>query len=148
MAIDLTGPQAIAESVLFGGVDSCSIVRESVAQTSFDVVTGAYTIPAGSAVYAGKCSLRDQSTSSLGGQLQQGAVPATLQRWICKIPLASPEVKVGDVITITAARDVTLVGQRFVVRDIGGGTFRLVKTLAVERWEPGNMQDWAKPGPS
>lgn len=144
MAIDLTVPQQIAEGVLFGGVDACTIHREAVL-TTFDEATGAYVLDPGTLVYTGKCAVRDQSTANVGGQGQQGMAPATLGRWLVKIPFGSPDIEVGDIVTITAARDATLPGRRFVVKAVGGGTFRVSRTLAVEQWEPGTRDDWKAP---
>lgn len=144
MAVDLTIPQQIAESVLFGGIDTCTVHREGTL-VSFNEATGAYVLDDGTLVYSGKCAIRDQSTANVGGQGQQGMAPATLRRWLVKIPFASPEVKVGDVVTVTAARDLTLPGQRFVVKDVGGGTFRVSRALVVEQWDPGDRTDWRAP---
>lgn len=144
MAIDLSGVQEIAESVLFGGGDSCTIHREGTL-TSFDEVTGQYVLDDGSLVYSGVCAIRDQSTANVGGQGQQGMAPATLRRWLVKIPLDSPAIEVGDVVTMVTARDLTLPGQRFVVKDVGGGTFRVSRALAVEQWDPGDRTDWRAP---
>lgn len=144
MAIDLTGVQAVVESILFGGVDSCTIHREATL-VSFNEATGSYVLDGGTLVYSGPCAVRDQSTANVGGQGQQGMVPATLRRWLVKIPLGSPDVEVGDVVTVTAARDLSLPGQRFVVKDVGGGSFRVSRALAVEQWDPGDRTDWRAP---
>lgn len=145
MAIDLTAPQAIAEAALFGGEDTCTIHREPAPSTTFDEVTGVYVKPAPILVYAGDCLMRDEVQANAGGQQTQGAGPATMQRWITKIPLGSPEIHVGDVVTLVTGRDATLVGKRYVVRDFGGGTFKVVRTLKCERWQPGATQDWMTP---
>jgi hypothetical protein len=145
VAIDLTIPQQVAEGVLFGGIDACTIHREPYPSTTFDEPTGTYVKPPPTLVYAGKCASRDLSSSSIGGQGQQGAVPATLQRWTIKVPLDSPAVEIGDVVTITVSRDASLVGRRYVVRDAGGGTFKVSRSLAVERWAPGSTEDWLAP---
>lgn len=144
--IDLTLPQKIAEETLFGGVDAGTVHREpQPASTTFDTVTGNYVKPAATLVYSGKLTVSDQTTSNQGGQQQQGAIPATWQRWTVKLPLGSPLIEVGDVVTVTAARDVTLIGNRYVVRDAGGGTFKVIRRLSCERWQPGATQDWMKP---
>jgi len=144
--IDLTRPQEIAEEVLFGGIDSGTIHREpQPVSTSFDTVTGNYVRPAPTLVYEGKLTVSDQTSNNMSGGQQQGAVPATHQRWTVKIPLGSPEIEVGDVVTVTVARDATMVGRRFVVRDFGGGTFKILRRLSCERWQPGSTQDWMKP---
>lgn len=145
MAVDLTIPQQIAEGVLFGGIDAGTIHREPIPSTTFEPETGNYVKPAPILVYDGKISVSDQTSNNTGGQQQQGAVPATWQRWLVKLPLDSPEIAVGDVVTVTAARDVTLIGRRFVVRDAGGGTFKITRKLACERWAPGSTEDWMKP---
>lgn len=146
MALDLTGPQSIVESILFeGNPDAGTIHREPFPSTTFDPVTGGYLHPPAVLVYDGPIVLGDQTSGNQGGQQTQGAVSATRQRWQLKIPFGSPEIHVGDVVTMTASRDADLVGRRFVVRDIGGGSFKVLRRLSCERWEPGGTEDWLKP---
>ena len=146
MSVDLTQPQGIAEEVLFGGIDAGTIHRKpQPVSTSFDTTTGNYVKPAPTLIYSGKLTVSDQTSNNQGGQQLYGAVEATRQRWLVKIPLGSPPIEGGDVVTVTAARDSELVGHRFVVRDIGGGTFKVVRRLSCERWEPGSTQDWMMP---
>ena len=141
MAVDLTGPQAVAESVLFGGVDACLIQREPNPSTTFDTATGAYTKPTPVDVYTGACSFRDQVATASGDSVD-GAAQAVTQRWTVKLPLAAAIPQAGDIVTITAARDLQHVGRRLIVRDVGGGTFRVARSLVCERWEPGPAEDW------
>jgi hypothetical protein len=146
MAIDLTGARAAVEVALFGvGADQCRVIRRPRDPTTFQ--TGEYDVPAPGIVYEGDCSIRAQITA-LGGRGEQGAVPATQQRWTISMPLvatAADPPRPGDVVIMTTARDAALSGGRFVVRDVSGGTNTVLRRVSCDRWVLGGGDDWARP---
>lgn len=148
MALELTGPRAAVETVLFGqGADECMILRKPPDPTTFDA--GTYDIPAPIVIYEGVCSLK-ASQSNLSGRAEQGAVTATLQRWTVKLPLlATVDVppRPGDIVIMTVSRDSVWLGERFVIRDVGGGTNSVLRSCAMDRWAPGSGEDWARSSP-
>lgn len=149
MAIDLTLPRAAVERIMFGDdADRCTIHREPPDRTTFDPDTGDYEPPAPRLVYSGVCSLRSAMTSS-AGSAEQGAVSAIQQRWTLKLPIVSGIAgpRKGDVVTMTTSRDPQWQDARFVVRDVGGGTNAVLRSLALDRWEPGRGADWMVPNP-
>lgn len=146
MAIDLTGPRAAAEAVLFGdGSDECEVIRRPADPTTFNA--GDYDVPMPVQVYAGPCSVRANLTSQ-ANRGQEGAVAGTLQRWQISIPIvgsaANPPLP-GDVVVMTVARDDAIDGARYVVRDVGGGTNSVLRRVLCERWVAGAGDDWAAP---
>lgn len=148
MAIDLTGPRAAAEAVLFGtNADQCRVLRRPVDAVTFDA--GMYDTPAPLVVYSGDCSVKAQMTT-VASRLDQGAVSATQQRWSITLPIvasAADAPRPGDVIEVTESRDDALDGARYVVRDVGGGTNSVLRRVLVDRWVQGGGDDWAAPNP-
>lgn len=148
MALNLTPARTAVENVLFGAdADQCRVMRRPVDPTTFEA--GEYLTPAPSVVYEGDCSIRAQMTT-MAARSEQGAVAATQQRWSVAMPLlatAADPIRPGDVVVMTAARDDTLDGERFVVRDVSGGTNSVLRRVLVERWMLGGGDDWAAPTP-
>lgn len=148
MALDLTAARSAAESALFGDdADQCRVIRRPIDATTFR--SGEYDVPAPGIVYEGDCSIRAQMTT-LAARGEQGAVPATQQRWLISMPLlatAGDPPRSGDVVIMTTARDEAVAGGRFVVRDVSGGTNTVLRRVACDRWVLGGGDDWARPNP-
>lgn len=112
-------------------VDECTIIRGGTAST-FDPVTGAYTTPAGTTIYAGVCEVQltdslNASTPDAGGQV------ATVSRLTVKVPMSVEGVQVDDVVTITASGlDPDLVGRKYRVVSRFAKSFATARRLEVE----------------
>lgn len=143
MSIDLSfAKQIVAELA----TDTCTIQRDQgTSDDTFDPNTGTWTKTGPTTTYTGACMVRD-STNVAAGRGVEGAVEGTEQRWVVKLPDLTADVAVGDLVTITASvNDPRLVGRRFVVADIGGGTFKVSRTLLCTAWVSGGDSDWGRP---
>lgn len=122
--------RAEAEALM---VDSCTITRDGGAPT-FDPNTGTYTDPAGSTVYTGACQV--QLSDGLSARSSEaGGTELITSRVTVKIPVSATGVRVGDVVTITAATlDPDLVDHRYVIAAEHAKTFATARRLEVERY--------------
>lgn len=141
--VDLTFAKATVAGL---ASDACRIDRDAgTSDDTFDPNTGTWTHTTASTVFTGACWVRD-STNIAAGRGVEGAVEGTEQRWVVKLPDLTADVAVGDLVTITASpNDPRLVGRRFVVADIGGGTFKVSRTLLCTAWVSGGDSDWGRP---
>jgi hypothetical protein len=151
-SIDLAPIETIVKTVLFTDPDLCTIHRKPQPGTTFDATVGVYRLPQPELIYgepiqslsgfrSGVCTFRDGMTGQ-AGRSEQGTVDATLTRWTVKIPLQAPVILIGDIVTLVLCRDVDWIGKRLVVRDVGGGTWKMTRALLCDRWAPGSAQDW------
>lgn len=120
--------QAEAESMM---TDSCVITRPGT--PVFDDATGQYTTPAGDTVYSGKCRIRVRSLGFLRDrQTETGEELATIWPYIVAIPVTAGDIKVNDLVTVTAA-DALLDGALLRVRIANAGTSTTARKLDCEQ---------------
>ena len=142
MAVDLSFAR---EAVAGLASDECRIDRDAgTSDDTFNPTTGTWTSTTPTVVYDGPCWVRD-GLSAANRRVQEGGTEATEQQWVVKLPDMTADVAVGDLVTITASVDERLVGRRFVVRDIGGGSFKVARTLMCDAYVFGTDNDWARP---
>ena len=122
----LAGGARLAERVIAGIGDQISITRE--ARGSLNTTTMTYT-PSSSDVYAGAGRVRrsNAGTDSAGG----GEV--VTDKTTVHIPLNTTGVQIGDKVTVTASRDVSLVGRVYVVTDLPASSASTSVALTVEQ---------------
>jgi hypothetical protein len=141
--VDLTFARAQVAQL---ATDTCRIDRDAgTADDTFDPSTGTWTSTSPTVPYEGPCWVRDAMSNAADRRVDTGAVEATLQQWIVKVPDLSADVAVGDLVTITDSQDPRLIGRRFVVRDIGGGTYKVARTLTCDAYVHGTDNDWENP---
>jgi hypothetical protein len=122
---DLTGAQAQMAALM---ADTCRIVRGDPgrAAATLNPATLQLAEPADVVVYDGKCLIGGGGNA--GARQQVGHADSQRQQYWVLLPLTAPQIRRGDVLTVTAsARDPQLVGARLVVVD------QVVRTLAVAR---------------
>ena len=137
-AVDLS----FAESVVEGRMgDTGSIYSPGgLTDDGFDRTTGTWASSTPTAVYADRCMVRDES-STTNESAEQGEAEASRDRWVVKIPLDAPTISRGMLVIITASRDARMVGKRLMVTSTGGGTFKVSRRLNCVSWELGQTQD-------
>jgi len=110
-------------------VDACTISRTTGAGVQ-DETTGRVT-PTTTQLYAGQCQIR--VPQAVAETPEVGDRTATLQRLIVKVPLTVEDVRIGDVVAVTAAaNDPELVGRQFVVSALHHKTYPTARKLAAE----------------
>lgn len=109
-------------------VEACTIGRPSTSHTT-DPTTGQVTYTS-TPLYAGKCRVQ-MMTGTRGDNLLQAAERAiVVQSAIISVPIAVVGVRVGDVVTITAAvLDGDLVGRVYRVEDVIHKTYLTARRL-------------------
>lgn len=141
-AVDLTRARLLAADKLMPETEQCTITRDAgTSDDTFDIFTGITTSGTPQTIYTGRCGLRFQPVPSKA-QDYDGAAPAVQQRPEVRIPFDSPEVRRGDMVTVTASQDATLIGRRLAVADATGGSLRASRLLLCERWVDGAVKDW------
>lgn len=130
---NVAAARALAESAM---VDTCTITRDAQgsADDTLNDVTGELSQPTGDAttVYSGPCLLRTTAALRARSEDEGGAV---LQRRIqaARLPVSAAEVKLGDVLTVTAAaHDPQLVGRPYRVLDSEVNTFAVTRKVELE----------------
>lgn len=120
--------QAEAESMM---TDSCVITRPG--EPVFNDTTGQYTTPAGPTVYSGKCRIRVRSLGFLRDrQAEVGEMEATMWPYIVSVPLSAGDIRVQDLVTVTAA-DALLEGVTLRVKIASAGTSTTARKLDCEQ---------------
>jgi predicted RecA/RadA family phage recombinase len=121
--------RAAAESLM---ADRCTVTRPGVGAPTVDEGTGALVQPAGTPVYAGRC--RVQVPNVAERDADAGERSWTVQAALVVLPVAgSEQVRVGDVVTVTAAvNDRALLGARYVVKALHAKTHATARRLRCE----------------
>lgn len=108
-------------------LDTCTATRPAAPSTN--TTTGAVTTSSTS-LYSGKCKVQAGGLSAATPEVS-GRV-ATVERPQVHVPVGAWTPMVGDVITITAARDSYLVGRLYRVAAIGLKSHATALRLGVE----------------
>lgn len=100
--------RAAAEALM---VDTCTITRTIGESTVGGVVT-----PTTSTIYSGKCRMQVRQETGAGQNVGEAFV--VVQRLELQLPMSVPELREGDIVTMTAAAlDPQLAGKTYAVRD-------------------------------
>lgn len=144
MPVDLTFAREVALDVVMPETEQCVIVRYAdTAADTLNHVTGQVTKAAPTTVYTGRCGYKLEPVPTQGrNQDVNGAALTVRQRPVVKIPWDAPTVRTGDLVTITASVDASIVGLRLSVSDASGGTLRVLRRLLCARWSDGAVKDW------
>lgn len=115
--------------------DRCEITfdPEGGADDVFDPVTLLETPPAPDSliIYQGPCTLKASPTYTTGAH---GGETVQQRDYVLKLPMTAPEIPVGAVVRMTAARrDPQEVDQRFSVSDVATGTFSVSRKISLDR---------------
>lgn len=129
---DLSFAQEAVEELMD---DRCQIMFDPEGSTddTFDPATLLVvpTEPDDLYIYQGRCTLKAAPTYTEG---LHGGQEVQQRDYVLKLPLAAPEIPIGAVVTMTAARrDPQLVGQRFSVTDRATGTFSVSRKISLDR---------------
>jgi hypothetical protein len=101
--------RAAAEALM---VDACTIQRPGTETTS---ATGVVT-PSLTSIYAGKCRLQVRQQTGAGQNIGEAYV--IVERLELQLPMTTPALMEGDVVTMTASTlDPLLPGKKYTVRD-------------------------------
>lgn len=130
MAADaLTEGRATAEALM---VDACTISRGPFSPGTFDPVTGVWTDPASTVIYAGVCQVQ-VSDGLTAREVEVAQTEITAMRLTVKVPIAAVGVLVDDEVTVTAAvHDPDLVAKSFRVVATHTKSFATARRLQVE----------------
>lgn len=111
-------------------VDACTITR-TVAGTTFDETTGAYTGGSSTAVYSGKCRVKPRDNADRVVQFGEEAV--SFWPFIVSVPMSVTTIELDDMVTITAsALDPALAGLSLRVREVLSGSHLTARRLSCE----------------
>lgn len=126
MSLDATlaDARALAESLM---VDSCTVSLGS-GEPVFNPATGQYETPS-SDVYSGKC--RIQSGGTQAANPEAGGAVFTVERVELQLPFGT-DLRVGDIITVTASANPGLVNNRYRVTGLGEKTHATSSRYTVE----------------
>lgn len=111
-------------------IDACTIGRRGT--PALDRATSALTPGAVTALYTGACRLKAQRTPR---PAEAGEELRMVSRYELALPFAAvpaQELRVGDVVTMTASGDVRLVGQELTVMAVDYGSTATAWRLTVE----------------
>ena len=109
--------------------DTCTVTRVT-GTAGVNEATGRAVI-LDSTIYTGACQVRVPQAQP--GTPEAGERVATVQQFIVKLPLASPEVKVGDLVQVTASpTDPELVGRTWRVAGLHHKTYSTARKLVCE----------------
>ena len=108
--------------------DSCAVVRRTPG--AFNPGTGGYAPPSDAAIYAGPCRVEPLSGVAPEAQVGQEAVVERGKRVFLPVDEVGPTVE--DVLTMTSAEDVSLIGREMVIRDVAADHSPLSAVAA--RW--------------
>lgn len=114
----------------------CVITRPASNGTPvFDEETGRSQHPDPTTVYTGVC--RVQRSALTGGNVPVIAdKPTPLRQYVVSLPLAAPQIQVGDVVEVTSATDSLMVGKRLSVADVRGGSLVWQRDLLCDEHVP------------
>jgi hypothetical protein len=141
-APDLSFARRLATELM---TDTCIITTDpGVSDDIFDFETGTLTKGTPTVIYEGACMVnaRSRPIGSRAGAIDyEGGAPATIQLPEVKIPFDAPEPPVGANVQVTDSQDAAAVGDRYVIRDVGFGTYAPWRVLACNRWVKGQLVD-------
>lgn len=102
---------------------------------AYNPATGRTAYPPAATVHAGPCRVQRQTRSQENAH-NVGARSVTSRRYLVSLPVAAPQIRVNDIVTITGATDAQTVGKTLRVTDVRGGSILWQHDLACEEWEP------------
>lgn len=112
-------------------LDQCTIVADAeiFADDTFDTTTGEWTRdPADdSPVYAGKCLIKYETSTATN----EGGQDMAIEGYVARIPLAVVNVTPGMGLVCTDSRDLFLIGHRWKIDTVIGGTFKVARGLVL-----------------
>lgn len=111
-------------------IDECLFVRPSTGVRSFDPVSMVSTPPAAVDVYSGRC--RVKKPTALQEVEVFGDVQVTVQRRLINLPFDVPEVRVGDVGSVTSSVDGEVLRQSLRVVAVGSTSVLMFRQVGVE----------------
>lgn len=101
--------------------DTCRITRVGSGEPVFNPTTGISEPPEPTPVYTGPCRVRTLSLADRPAGA--GEHDYTVQDFILSMPITTADVRVDDVVLVTASRlDPALSGKRFVVGPVARGS--------------------------
>lgn len=110
--------------------DVCTVTRPGT--PVFNSADGSYTAPA-TTVYTGVCRVRTRSLGFLRDRVaEEGDAQMVVWPYMVAVPASVTDVRVYDVVTITASNDPALVGVTMRVRIAGLGTNVTARKLDCE----------------
>ncbi|HXH57728.1 DUF6093 family protein [Iamia sp.] len=112
-------------------IDTCTIGRPGAGAGTMNEGTGAITTPARTAVYSGRCRLR-QRAGGASGDVEAGEQEVSLRDYLLEIPWDSTSPEVNDVATVTASDDTHAVGRELRVTQVHHSSTLLVRRMTVE----------------
>jgi hypothetical protein len=104
--------RAQAESMM---TDSCVITRAS-GDPVFNATTGKYDTPTPDTIYTGKCRIRTRSQFLRDRAADGGEHQVLIWSYIVSVPLTVTDIRVDDVVTVTASTDPALVERELKAR--------------------------------
>lgn len=111
--------------------DQCVITRSSTEQGVLDPVTGLYTEPPPSEIYAGRCKVTRQNLAP--GNPQAGERSFTVEVVEVHVPMAVTGVDVDDMVKLTVSLlDPALVDRGFTVAGDPGKSYATARRLRCE----------------
>lgn len=126
---DLTAMRSTSTAAL---PDTCMVKRPDADMSgSLNTSTGVFTPSAGTTVYTGACRIRPAAgltevVAIFGDdQITQG-------RYVGTFPWDTPELAVGDLVSVTAASDAYIDEVVFRVVRIGGGSWLIDRRVGLE----------------
>jgi len=130
---DLSGAVTAVEELMD---DTCTITRDAFGSDGeeLDEDTLELATPdTPTLIYSGPCFV---TASNIGSTpVDRVGLHHTLTRFAGNIPIASPEIEVGDVFTVTGSRrDAELVGRVFRVTEVVASTFAVMRKVRLEEW--------------
>jgi hypothetical protein len=124
--------QRAAEQLM---TETCTITRENGETATFIAATGQYTDTTAT-VYAGKCRIRPRSAFLRERIAEAGEQAQFLWPYIVAVPVSVTDVQVGDIITVTASGDASLVDRQLRVRIAARGENVTARRLDCEELAP------------
>ncbi len=129
--IDVTGARERTEADL---VDKCVITRDpqGVHDDTFNELDLTYGTPAAgdtSTIYADLCSIAAVATQGRGEQTEGGQM-VYRDEYRARVKVTNTVPAIGDVFTLTvSANDESMVGRRFTIIEVLGGTYTVTRRL-------------------
>lgn len=129
--MSVTGARAAgARAVQKTMVDTCTITAPAAGEV-YDPGTDSYVTPAGAVRYTGPCRVKPRDNADR--VVDAAGQSVSLWPYVVSVPLlATEEVQLDDVVTITASADPAAVGLRLRVRDVPRGALLTARRLACE----------------
>jgi hypothetical protein len=124
----LTALRAIATGSM---VDECAVTRGAGASTfsPFDPDTGQHESDSDD-IYTGPCRVQPRATDDR--VVNVGEEPTSQRDYTVSLPWDAPEIKVDDLVTVTASNDPLLVDRVLRVLDVAHSTLQTSRELVCE----------------